>query len=343
MFRIPLSLPPYALSGTPRVFVNPLVPVWIDPAGGIQLPLTMDASTTDIGVRAGNPEGLATWIAGRRPYFASRDPEFRFFASEGEYRAAVHPAWLDQATGKIDEIVRSYAGTAARLLHDRWSRIHPLLAATLYAGQGTLSPGDFFLIPQDLSLFGAPFDPANDLFGLLHLLETFAMVDGLFAAGLTDRIQIAGETGLRELHDAPPKSEDPWLEVIDGFGASIRVPKSEIRPFCILEEDADGRVDSMTTGSATVHVAYDRFQIELVQLNALLIGAYLFAHFGLTDDELKSLAARISHDEGMGLFAARDDDIVLQELKRRGWNPSPRDAAAVGFITAAVRRLRTTA
>lgn len=325
------------------MFVNPVVPGWIDPAGGLRLPLTLDASTSDIGVRAGDPEGLASWIAGRRPYFASRNPEFRFFASEGHYRAAVHPAWLEHATGKIDDTVRSYAGSAAPLLHDRWGRIHSLFAATLYAGQGTPSPGDFFLVPQDLSLFGTPIDPENDLFGILHLLETFAMVDGLFAAGLTDRIQIAGESGLRELFDASPKPEDPWLDVIDDSGRSLRLEKSEIRPICILEEDASGRVDSMATGSATVHMAHERFQVELVHRNALLIGAYLFAHFGLTDDDLKGLASRISHDEGIGLFTARDDDIVLQEMKKRGWNPSPRDATAVSFITAAVRRLRTTA
>jgi hypothetical protein len=194
-----------------------------------------------------------------------------------------------------------------------------------------------------LNLFGAAIDPEGDLFGLLHLLDTFATVDGFLAAGLTDRIQIAGENGIRELVDAAPMPEDPWLDVIDGAGGNLRLLKREIRPVCILEEDAAGRVDPMGKGSASVHVAHERFQIELIELNAFLIGAYLFAHFGLSDEEVGSLSSKISAGEGRNLFGFGDGEIVLEHLRKKGWNLSGRDKDAARFVTTAIRRLRTTA
>jgi hypothetical protein len=292
-------VPSTTIASFSRVFLGSSVPGWhrLDD-GLIRLPLTLDGATTNIGIHIEDNEGFTEWVNDRCDFFASTHKDFDLYPTEASYRAAFHPSWISKSQEQISNTISEYAESLppfSRIrkpflfLQNRWSEMQNVLSAALYMGNPKKAR-DFTLFAQDLTLFGPELSDVNDLGGLLNLLDTTAHVDDLLRMGMTDLIHVKDEDGkIRGLHDAAAATEEPWLCLVDAGGKETRRAKHTVRSVCTYELDDERRVDPFLKASVDIHEAYDVFEADLKRRNLLVIGAYLIAHFGMTDDDVKAL------------------------------------------------------
>jgi hypothetical protein len=318
-----LSASSFSLTAVPRVFLGSRVPGWFSPEGRLHLPLTLDGRSTDIGVDVEDEEGLLAWLERNERFFACRRPNFDFYYSESAYRAATQPPWLRESQERINRTVRGREALASSPAHvvlahlrERWSEIQKIISAALYAGESAMPQGEFYIFAHDLSLFGAPIRADQDLTGLLNLLDSFAHIEGLLRAGLTDRVIIGDDRNPKDLYDAAPSIADPWFEVFED-GRVRKLDKRDIRPICLYDPDEKGNIDPLEKCLSSIHRGYQIFQGELALQNAMLLGSYLLIHYGLEDSEIKLLSERVTQAGPTlnGLFAASAPDKVVSYLR----------------------------
>jgi hypothetical protein len=346
-----------ALLTQPRLFIGPEVPGYLSTQGTILLPLTLDGHMTDTGIRPDERGRLERYLFDRKDGFVCDAPVFRIRSDRESYERAVHPSWLADVRGLIDDDWERYAAVLADhplqkiALHSVKSglqALHPIFSGCLYLGSYGLEHAEQVLYPHDLSLYAQPVDARGPLFPILRLLETFYLTREQIRSGVAEKVTVQRvEEEEPSVHDiALDETHGPLMEFALPGGAVIGLLRDDIRPTMLAIPNRLGNINPVALEGPSTHPVYMQLQHELLHRASLFLGFVLILHYQLDGPLLEAFIRRL---EGIGRIDPWPTPEHLQfvlesEMYELGNNLSRDDQGFEGrCLLRAIQALRTIA